>query len=159
ENIDIAPTIEQMLGVQIPATVQGTPLNLTTPTPVPTANNDSFTVPFNAPATTLNVLANDSANVAGGKVGIVSTTTAAHGTVTVDSDGTTLKYKPDVGYRGTDSFTVTVSGAVQVATVPRETLGMVGTTPVFDGFGSAVAAVPGTTDQFYSMTDRGPNVD
>src|SRR5262249_5539588 len=103
--------------------------------------------------------ANDSANVAGGKVGIVSTSAAAHGTVTVGSDGVTLKYMPNNGFQGTDTFTVTISGTVQVATVPRETLATVNGTPVFDGFGSALAAVPGTTDQFYSMTDRGPNVD
>src|SRR5262249_8622936 len=31
--------------------------------------------------------------------------------------------------------------------------------PIFDGFGSALAPVPGSPTDFYSMTDRGPNVD
>src|ERR1041385_7917103 len=36
----------------------------------------------------------------------------------------------------------------------------VGPTPIVrDGFGSAMAPVPGTSDEYYLMTDRGPNTD
>lgn len=39
-------------------------------------------------------------------------------------------------------------------------IGRIGTTTVTgDGYGSAVAAVPGRSDEVYGLTDRGPNVD
>src|SRR5262249_33931602 len=150
---------ESLLDVQIPATVQGTPLSLAAVSAAPTAVNDTFTVLVSSPGQVLNVTGNDSANVSGGKLGVVATTAPAHGTLTVQPDGVTVPHTPNAGCAGADSFTYTVSGTVQVATVPRETLATVGGTPVHDGYGSALAAVPGTTNEFYSMTDRGPNVD
>src|SRR5262249_50718664 len=130
-----------------------------TPSTAPTAAADSVNVAENSPGTTLNVTTNDSANVAGGQLGVLSTTAPAHGTVTVQSDGVTLQYKPNPRHVGPHTFGYTVSATVRVATVSRETLTTVNGVNIFDGFGSAIATVPGTTDEFYSLTDRGPNVD
>src|SRR5262249_22187389 len=83
----------------------------------------------------------------------------AHGTLTGSPDGTQLTYTPDAGFTGQDSFTYEVSNAVRVATLPRTQIGTVNGVPIYDGFGSALAPVPGSSTEFYAMTDRGPNVD
>src|SRR5262249_25775674 len=158
-NIDVAPTIEHLLGVQPAATVQGTAINLATPSTPPVAQDDSFTVARNAPPTRLDVLANDSAAIPGGQLGVLAVGPAQHGQVQVSGDGRSVLYTPDPNFSGPDSFTYAASNTVRVADVPRQLLGAVNGVNIYDGFGSALAAVPGTTDEFYSLTDRGPNVD
>ena len=174
-NIDIAPTIDQILGVTPAATVQGKAL----PRGIaPTAAADSFNVAKDSSNNALNLLGNDSANIAGGKLGLVLVNgqpitgtgvnadgsvnrqiKTAHGTLTVSQDGTKVSYTPDAGFTGQDAFTYNASNAVQIATLPRMQIGTVNGVPIYDGFGSALAAVPGSSTDFYSMTDRGPNVD
>jgi hypothetical protein len=80
----------------------------------PTAVNDSATVLRNAPATLLDVRANDT-DPDGGPMVITDTIDPAHGTVEINFDGTALSYKPDAGYCNTpggptDNFTYTLNG-------------------------------------------------
>jgi hypothetical protein len=107
----------------------------------------------------LPVLANDDAGSAGSRLSILSVTPPSHGTLSIAPGGLGLLYTPAAGYVGPDSFSYTATNAFQVLNVPRQTLAVVGGTPIFDGYGSANAPVPGKTDEFYVMTDRGPNVD
>src|SRR5262249_47516046 len=60
-NIDIAPTIDHLFNLAPASTVQGTAINLATPSTPPVATPDSFTVAENAPSARLDVLANDHA--------------------------------------------------------------------------------------------------
>ncbi|HEY2916105.1 MAG TPA: tandem-95 repeat protein [Candidatus Limnocylindrales bacterium] len=86
----------------------------------PTAVADTLTVPENAAATTVDVLANDSALPDAGEVlTIVSTPTApTFGSVTIATDGLSLSYKPKAGYYGPDFFTYTIQdpGGLQATT-------------------------------------------
>jgi hypothetical protein len=80
----------------------------------PTAVNDSATVLRNAPATLLDVRANDT-DPDGGPMVITDTSDPAHGTVEINFDGTALSYKPDAGYCNTpggptDNFSYTLNG-------------------------------------------------
>ncbi|NKY88917.1 esterase-like activity of phytase family protein [Nocardia veterana] len=71
-----------------------------------------------------------------------------------------LRYLPDPGYHGTDTFTVTTADAVHLFTTDIPSLGQIGGVTVQgSGFGSAWTPVPGSNDEFYGLTDRGPNVD
>ncbi|WP_396922647.1 esterase-like activity of phytase family protein [Mycolicibacterium sp.] len=82
-----------------------------------------------------------------------------HGTLSYGAGGTVV-YTPDDGYTGADALRVTVSDAVRAFAVDTPPLATIGGVEVqSSGNGSAIAAVPGTTDQFYGLTDRGPNVD
>ncbi|MFI9385961.1 esterase-like activity of phytase family protein [Kutzneria sp. NPDC052558] len=90
---------------------------------------------------------------------IVSHTAPAHGTVARDQDGT-LRYTPAPGFTGTDSFTYTETDAVRLYDTKLPPLGVVGGVPITAGaYGSSLAPVPGSRDEFYGLTDRGPNVD
>ncbi|WP_342216979.1 esterase-like activity of phytase family protein [Nocardia brasiliensis] len=83
----------------------------------------------------------------------------AHGTLSRRVDGA-LVYMPDPGYTGDDTFEVTTTDAVRLYTTDIPVLGEFGGTTVQgSGFGSAWTPVPGSTDEFYGLTDRGPNVD
>jgi hypothetical protein len=100
------------------------------------------------------VLGNDK----GSPVTLVAHTAPAHGSLTLNQDGS-FSYTPAAGFTGTDSFTYTVSDAVrlyQTHVPPLATIGGVKITG--GGFGSALAPVPGSRDEFYGLTDRGPNV-
>ncbi len=82
----------------------------------PTATNDSYTVTtgltLTVPAAT-GVLANDTR---GNPVAtITANTQAAHGSVTVNSDGSVV-YTPTAGYVGNDSFTYTLTNSVGTST-------------------------------------------
>ena len=111
------------------------------------------------------VLANDRNATA-----ITAHTAPAHGTLALAADGT-FTYKPDAGFRGTDSFTYTVTDAVEVfpyaqpngRPVPAlaSVRGPNGTTTVIsgEGFGSSLAPSPGRPGVFFGLTDRGPNAD
>lgn len=111
------------------------------------------------------VLRNDS-----GATAVVRHTDPSHGTATVNADGT-FTYTPSPGFKGTDTFTYTATDAVQLFkdTQPNgnplpslaTVAGPGGTTTRIsgEGYGSALAPVPGRTDRFYGLTDRGPNAD
>ncbi len=79
----------------------------------PVAVNDSATVAEDDPATTINVLANDT-DIDGGPVGIVSVTQPAGGTVVITGGGTGLTYQPDPDFCNdgtpTDDFTYILNG-------------------------------------------------
>jgi VCBS repeat-containing protein len=77
----------------------------------PNAVNDvGLTVKQNAAATALAVLANDSILPdAGQTLHISAVTQGAHGTVAITGGGTGLTYTPAPTYRGSDSFTYTIS--------------------------------------------------
>ncbi|WP_330179256.1 esterase-like activity of phytase family protein [Nocardia sp. NBC_01503] len=82
-----------------------------------------------------------------------------HGTITRRVDGSVV-YTPAAGYTGSDSITVTTTDAVKLYTTDIKPLGdFGGVTVQGSGFGSAFAPVPGSKDEFYGLTDRGPNVD
>ncbi|MEU4709167.1 esterase-like activity of phytase family protein [Nocardia salmonicida] len=82
-----------------------------------------------------------------------------HGNVTRRADGAYV-YTPSAGYIGLDQFTVTTTDAVRLYTTDIPVLGEFGGTTVQgSGFGSAWTPVPGSADEFYGLTDRGPNVD
>jgi hypothetical protein len=111
------------------------------------------------------VLRNDS-----GATAVVRHSSPAQGSVTLGADGAFV-YTPKAGFKGTDSFTYTASDAVQVfqnskagggALAPlAKVAGPGGSTTEIsgEGFGSALAAVPGRAGYFYGLTDRGPNAD
>jgi len=66
----------------------------------PTAVADHASVPVNAPATAIDVLAND----VGTGLTIASATDPANGSVVVAGDGLTLTYQPGADFHGTDTF-------------------------------------------------------
>ncbi|MFI7003898.1 esterase-like activity of phytase family protein [Nocardia sp. NPDC050175] len=82
-----------------------------------------------------------------------------HGKLSRRTDGA-IVYTPNAGYMGSDSFKVTTTDAVRLYTTDIPPLGEFGGTTVQgSGFGSAWTPVPGSKDEFYGLTDRGPNVD
>ena len=83
----------------------------------PTAQNDALTVARDAPATLIDVLAND-VDPDGDRLTVASTSMPANGTVT--NNGSAVLYQPRAGYSGPDSFTYTVrdpGGLTAMATV------------------------------------------
>ena len=100
-----------------------------------------------------NVLNNDNASPAT----VISHTNPTNGSLTLNPDGS-YTYTPNAGFAGIDSFSYTAAAAQIYKTAPNIVMTAGG--PVnLSGFGSAVTAVPGTTDEVYGLTDRGPNVD
>ncbi|MEU7059578.1 esterase-like activity of phytase family protein [Streptomyces sp. NPDC046197] len=90
---------------------------------------------------------------------LVSHTTTAHGSLAVRQDGS-FSYTPDAGFKGTDTFTYTVSDAVRLYQTHLPPLATIGGVKVSGGaFGSSLYPVPGSKNEFYGITDRGPNVD
>jgi hypothetical protein len=71
----------------------------------PTAVADHLSVPVNAAATTLDVLAND----IGMGLSIDSAGPAGHGTVVVAVDGQSVTYQPDALFHDTDTFQYTIT--------------------------------------------------
>lgn len=83
----------------------------------PTPQDDTASTPFNTPVT-IAVLANDS-DPQGFKLTVESTTTPAHGSTTVNPNGT-VTYTPQPTFAGNDAFSYTVSnghGGTASATV------------------------------------------
>ena len=74
---------------------------------IPAAAADSTTLGEDAPATSVDVLANDTRD-AGEQV--ASKTDGSHGAVAIVGAGTAVTYKPDADYCGSDSFTYTLNG-------------------------------------------------
>lgn len=90
---------------------------------------------------------------------VVRHTAPAHGTLSLNADGT-FRYTPAPGFTGRDSFTYTVSDAVELYPTDLPPLATIGGVQVKGGaYGSGLAPVPGSRDEFYGLTDRGPNVD
>ncbi|SOD71421.1 phytase-like protein with esterase activity [Jatrophihabitans sp. GAS493] len=101
------------------------------------------------------VLGNDQ----GGPTAIVSHTDPTHGTLTLNPDGT-FSYVPAAGFSGVDSFDYTVSDAVTLYQTHLPPLATIGGVKITGGaYGSSLAPVPGSKNEVYGLTDRGPNVD
>ncbi|KOV64074.1 esterase-like activity of phytase family protein [Streptomyces sp. MMG1121] len=101
------------------------------------------------------VLADDT----GSPATLVAHTKTAHGTLALQQDGS-FRYTPDAGYRGTDTFTYRISDAVRLYRTHLKPLATIGGVRVTAGaYGSSLYPVPGSKDEFYGLTDRGPNVD
>jgi hypothetical protein len=112
-----------------------------------------------------NVLRNDH-----GATAVVRHTDPSDGSVQLGADGS-FTYTPKAGFKGTDTFTYTTTDAVQLyqdtqangAPLPplAKVAGPNGTTTEIsgEGYGSALAPVPGKSGYFYGLTDRGPNAD
>jgi hypothetical protein len=99
------------------------------------------------------VLDNDS-----GSATIVSHTTTAHGTLSLQQDGS-FTYTPAAGFTGVDSFTYTTNDAVKLYNTDLPPLATIGGVKITGGaYGSSFTPVPGSTTEFYGLTDRGPNV-
>ena len=103
----------------------------------PTAVDDSATVAEDDPATTINVLANDT-DIDGGLISIQSVTQPANGTVT--HNGSDLTYLPNADYCNdgspTDNFTYTLTPGGSSATV-SVTVTCVNDAPIVDLDGTA----------------------
>ncbi|MFI6871004.1 esterase-like activity of phytase family protein [Nocardia sp. NPDC050406] len=94
-----------------------------------------------------------------GGTAVVAIANPEHGDLTRTADGA-LVYTPHPGYTGTESLKVTTTDAVRLYTTDIPALGEFGGVPVQgSAFGSGFTAVPGSSDEFYGLTDRGPNVD
>lgn len=74
----------------------------------PNAGPDKIKVAKNSAGYTFNPRVNDS-DPNSDTLTITAKTNGGHGTVTIESSGTQLKYVPTTGYVGTDSFTYTIS--------------------------------------------------
>jgi predicted extracellular nuclease len=124
----------------------------------PQANPDAYDARSGAP---LNVDAANGilANDTGGPLQIVTNTNPAHGTLTLNSDGS-FTYTPQVGYTGSDSFSYTIGNAAQLYKTNLPPMATIGGVPITaGGYGSSLYPVPGSSDEYYGLTDRGPNVD
>jgi hypothetical protein len=90
---------------------------------------------------------------------VVRHTDPGHGALTIGPAGS-FRYTPAAGFTGRDTFTYTVSDAVRLYPTKLPPLGTVGGVKITGGgYGSALTPVPGSRDEFYGLTDRGPNVD
>jgi hypothetical protein len=124
--------------------------------PALSARNDAYRI---SGATTVDSRHGVFGNDHGDPLTLIDHTDPAHGTLTLNADGS-FRYAPTNGFRGTDTFTYTVSDAVKLYTThiaPLATIG--GVTIGGGGYGSSLTAVPGRSSEFYGLTDRGPNVD
>ncbi|MFF1877059.1 esterase-like activity of phytase family protein [Leifsonia sp. NPDC058230] len=89
---------------------------------------------------------------------IVSHTSPAHGSLTLNDDGT-FSYVPAAGFTGVDTFSYTVNDAVKLYRTHLPALATIGGVSITGGaYGSSLTPVPGSSDEFYGLTDRGPNV-
>ena len=93
-------------GVDLDPTPNTITVNVTAVNDDPVAVADSKTIPEDAAATAIDVLANDT-DVEGGTRTITATTDGTKGTVTFTATGVT--YKPNLHVNGADSFTYTIS--------------------------------------------------
>jgi hypothetical protein len=98
-------------------------------------------------------------NDRGDRITLTRHTSPAHGTLALNPDGT-FRYTPAAGFTGTDTFTYTVTDAVSLYPTHLPPLATIGGVKITGGaYGSSLARVPGSHDEFYGLTDRGPNVD
>jgi hypothetical protein len=123
----------------------------------PQAQNDSYAT------TNLGTLAEHArqgvlANDGGGPLQLISHTDPSHGSLTLKPDGA-FEYVPQSGFTGTDTFTYTVANAVHLFSTHLPSLGTFGGVSLSGGgYGSSLYPVPGHSDEFYGLEDRGPNV-
>jgi Esterase-like activity of phytase/Bacterial Ig domain len=83
----------------------------------------------------------------------------AHGSIAYGAYGAMI-YTPDAGFTGTDQIPVNVSQAVRLYAEDETPLLIVGEVAVqANAHGSAIAPVPGSAEEIYGLSDRGPNVD
>jgi hypothetical protein len=98
-------------------------------------------------------------NDRGDRITLTAHTSPAHGSLSLNPDGT-FAYTPAAGFTGTDTFTYTVTDAVSLYPTHLPPLATIGGVKITGGaYGSSLARVPGSRDEFYGLTDRGPNVD
>ncbi|MDT3441104.1 MULTISPECIES: esterase-like activity of phytase family protein [unclassified Pseudofrankia] len=123
------------------------------------AKNDSYRTKAGA---TLTVRGNGDGlfrNDSGDPLTLVSSTKPAHGTLNLNPDGT-FSYTPNAGFTGTDTFTYAVSDAVTQYDTHLPPMATIGGVKITGGaYGSSIYPAPGKKDEFYGVTDRGPNVD
>lgn len=122
-----------------------------------TARGDTYRVPAGDTLTVRGggILRNDT----GEPVTLVSNTAPANGTLSLSADGS-FSYTPRAGFTGTDTFSYTVSDAVSLYSTQVAPLATVGGVTIKGGaYGSSLTPVPGSRNEFYGLTDRGPNVD
>jgi hypothetical protein len=133
----------------------------------PVANNDSATMQEDAPAATINVLANDT-DQDNDRLIVRSATQGKNGSVTINTDNT-LSYAPNANFCGSDTFTYVSgdgSGAMDTARVnikvnavndaPRITSKPAKTTRVWASYTYQVKAKdPDLNEKLtYSLTDK-----
>jgi Esterase-like activity of phytase/Bacterial Ig domain len=83
----------------------------------------------------------------------------AHGHLSYGADGT-MVYTPEKGFSGTDEVQVSTADAVKLYAADVPPIANVGGVVIKGSAdGSAIATVPGSTDEIYGLSDRGPNVD
>lgn len=83
----------------------------------------------------------------------------AHGKISYGSNGAVV-YTPDAGFKGNDELPVTVSRAVKLYSEDQLPLATMGGIDIqASAHGSGIAPVPGSGDEIYGLTDRGPNVE
>jgi hypothetical protein len=124
--------------------------------PLPTAADDGYTTLGSGVLTVGaggGVLANDS----GSPLTLVAHTNPAHGSLVLAGDGS-FTYTPQSGFAGTDTFTYTVSDAVTLYSTALSPLGVFSGVAVTPDFGSSFVPVPGSSDEFYGLSDLGPHV-
>jgi hypothetical protein len=81
-----------------------------------------------------------------------------HGTITYGADGTMI-YTPDAGFTGTDQLHLTSTPSVKLYAENLPPIATVGGVAIqANAHGSAIAPVPGSSNEIYGLTDRGPNV-
>jgi len=128
----------------------------------PDAVDDTVTVRKDT-KTDINVVANDTGSSYG--PGVVGVTQPANGSVRIVAGK--LRYVPIPGYVGADSFSYTVRNGAKFSYVQRSPVRFVtsaengnkgAVTVQASGWGSAMAA-GANANQFYLLTDRGPNAD
>lgn len=127
----------------------------------PNAVNDSLAVPQGAGATNMTVLANDT-DPDGDTLTITTVRQGAHGVVTITGGGTGLTYNPSGIYKGTDTFTYTVSdghggtdSATVLMTIVRDTVKPVESAPVQAFFGQTAGSTTTKIRLTWGATDTG----
>ncbi|MBX9981498.1 MAG: esterase-like activity of phytase family protein, partial [Mycobacterium gordonae] len=80
----------------------------------------------------------------------------AHGKIGYGPHGAVV-YTPDAGFKGNDELPVTVSRAVKLYSEDQLPLATIGGVDIqASAHGSGIAPVPGSSDEIYGLTDRGP---
>ncbi|SOX55681.1 3-phytase [Mycobacterium ahvazicum] len=81
-----------------------------------------------------------------------------HGTISYGPNGAMI-YTPDAGFTGTDQLHLTSTPSVKLYAENLPPLATIGGVAVqANAHGSAIAPVPGSSNEIYGLTDRGPNV-
>jgi hypothetical protein len=121
------------------------------------ARPDSYRTRAGQPLTVggAGVLANDRGDL----TTVVDHTSTAHGALDLQPDGS-FTYTPDPGFTGTDTFQYSTSDAVHLYRTNLPPLATIGGVKITGGgYGSSFTPAPGSSDSYYGLTDRGPNVD